>query len=285
MSGGRCRGRVLIFWDYDTQWGLDADLARGLSVDTRTGHLEFEHTDRLLNLHAEFNVPACFAVVGAAALPGQRPYHDPEQIRRIYEAGHEVASHGFRHEWLPGLDRRRLLDALTLSKSALEQCLGVEVTSFVPPYNQPFDYWRKGSLSLSERRATGRDRTTLGALCAALRETGYSFCRVAYRPAHLRVADRLFRRCFESPSIPERIAGLTCIRLNTPGGFDGPAIAMVRRTAVDGGVAVVYGHPHSLRNGGNQDERWLRPFLQEVQDLRRDGGLEVCLPQALSLGD
>ena len=282
-SNGR-RGRVMIFWDYDTQWGMDADVARGLPVPTRPGQLEFVYTDRLLELHAEFEVPACFAVVGAAALPGSRPYHDPDQIRRIHHAGHEVASHGFRHEWVPQLDRHRLHEMLRHSKDALEQCVGAQVTSFVPPYNQPFDYAWKGSISLSERRQAGRQRTTLSRLCGALFETGYSFCRVAYRPAHLRLADVLLRRPLDPPSRPERIAGVTCIRLNTPCGFEAGTIAMLRRCAASGGVAVVYGHPHSLSDGRAQDERHLRALLGEVRGLRQSAGLEVLLPRDLARG-
>jgi len=144
-------GTLLFFWDYDTQWG--ADRSRNPSRSRTWGQFDFEHTERLLELHAEYVVPACFAVVGAAALPGQRPYSDPAQVRRIHAMGHEVASHSFRHEWLPGLDRHSLLEALRASKNALEQCVGASVISFVPPYNQPFDYPPGWSFSLSERRA------------------------------------------------------------------------------------------------------------------------------------
>jgi peptidoglycan/xylan/chitin deacetylase (PgdA/CDA1 family) len=284
VTRGQSHGRVVLFWDYDTQWGTDADLARGLPVPPRTGHLEFEYTDRLLDLHAEFEVPACFAVVGAAALPGDRPYHDPDQIRRIHGMGHEIASHGFRHEWLPGLDRDRLVEVLRVSKDALEQCLGAPVTSFVPPYNQPFDHGPKGSISLSERRIAGPQRTTLHRLCAALQETGFLFCRVAYRPPHLRLADLVLRRPLDPPSWPEQIAGVTCVRLNTPCGFDSASIAMLRRCALRGGIAVLYGHPHSLGNGHAQDERHLRPLLGEIRALRRSAGLQVCLPRDLAVG-
>src|SRR5215470_10951843 len=84
-------GGFMIFWDYDTQWG--ADRSRSGGGPKSWGALDFENTERLLQLHEQFDIPACFAVVGAAALPGSRPYHDPEQIRRIHQAGHEVASH------------------------------------------------------------------------------------------------------------------------------------------------------------------------------------------------
>ena len=109
---------VVIFWDYDTQWG--ADRSRNPRGAPTWGPLEFPNTDALLELHARYGVPACFAVVGAAALAGSRPYHDPDQIRRIHQLGDEVASHSFRHEWLPGFDPAALDETVRHSKDALD---------------------------------------------------------------------------------------------------------------------------------------------------------------------
>ena len=271
---------LLFFWDYDTQWGADRSRAPGGPKDW--GPLEFENTELLLDLHNEYDVPACFAVVGAAALPGKRPYHDPSQIRRIHAAGHEVGSHAFRHEWLPGLNRLELTETLRRSKDALEQCVGAPVISFVPPYNQPFDYFKRGSVSLSERRGAGRERTDLGRLCDALGEIGYRFCRVSYRPVFQRVTERLLKRRCDRPSRRESIADISCVRLNTPGGFNEPAIEMLNRCAATGGLVVVYGHPHSLLSGGPQDKSHLVPFLQRVRDLRQAGQLEVLLPSSIA---
>lgn len=274
-------GRLLCFWDYDTQWGSDADRARGCRSATGLGHLEFEATERLLDIHAEYRVPACFAVVGAAALPGERPYHDPAQIRRLHAAGHEIASHAQRHEWLPGLSPGALDDTVRLSKHALEQCIGAPVTTFVPPYNQPFDYPAAGSFSMSERRAVRRARIGLERLCMALAATGYRFCRVGYRPLDLRLLDCLRGGRVDRPARLERIAGVMCVRLNTPGGFAAEALAILRACARHGGIAVVYGHPHSIASGNSQDESYLRPFLAEVNRLRGDHGLQVVLPREL----
>ena len=274
-------GQLLMFWDYDTQWGTDADRRRGLPESEFAGRLEFECTDRLLELHAEYDVPACFAVVGAAALPGERPYHDPAQIRLIHAAGHEIASHGFAHEWVPGLDAAALHEMLVRSRSALEECVGAPVTAFVPPYNQPFDYAAGLSFSRSERRLVPRDRTDLGTLCRALARAGYDFCRVAYRPLPLRAVDHLARRRVDRPGRLERIAGVRCARLNTPGGFGEETVALVERAARTGGVVVAYGHPHSLHAGNSQDERRLRPFLERVRRLRAEGLLEAVLPRTL----
>jgi hypothetical protein len=273
-------GAVVCFYDYDTQWG--ADRSRSPGGPKKWGHRDFENTERILELHARYDVPACFAVVGSAALPGSRPYHDPQQIRLIFAAGHEIASHAFRHEWLPGLDRARLRETLRQSKSALEDCIGAPVTSFVPPFNQPFDYPGALAISLAERREAGGSRTGLPALCRALVAEGYCFCRVAYRPLPLRAAELALRRRIERPSRMESIEGLPCLRLNAGVGFGESALRMLRRCAESGGIAVAHAHPHSVRTGGPQDLRFLETYLREVASMRRSGVLSVKLPGALS---
>jgi glycosyltransferase involved in cell wall biosynthesis/GT2 family glycosyltransferase len=270
------RPSVMVFWDYDTQWG--ADRSHNPNKLRDWGFLEFENTERLLELHAQYQVPACFAVVGAAALPGERPYHDPAQIRRIHAAGHEVGSHSFHHDWLPALDRNALRATLRESKDALEQCLGVAVQTFVPPWNQPFDYPAGWSFSLSERRCGGPERTDLGRLCASLYETGYRFCRVAYRPLWQRLAESVRGRRLDRPSRREKIAGVTCVRLNSSG-FDAHTLDLLEHVTRDGGILVAYGHPHSLRAGNSQDESRLVPFLQRVQQLQRQGAIAVRQPR------
>lgn len=268
-----------MFWDYDTQWGADRSRSTGGPKDW--GPLEFPNTDRLLELHAKYNIPACFAVVGAAALDGDHPYHNPTQIRRIYAAGHEVASHSFQHEWLPGLGKQELIETLRKSKDALEQCIGGPVVSFVPPFNQPRDFAEKGSFSLSERRETNGHRTDLRRLCDGLMETGYRFCRVAYRPMHQRLAELVLKRRLDRPVRLEEIAGIRCLRLNTAGGFGADAMMMLDRCAQVGGTVVVYGHPHSLDGGDCQNETWLVPFLERVQFLREQRLVRTILPRQL----
>jgi peptidoglycan/xylan/chitin deacetylase (PgdA/CDA1 family) len=269
---------LIIFWDYDTQWGGDRSRAPGGPKDW--GAAEFINTDRLLELHAQYDIPACFAVVGAAALSGDPPYHNPSQIRRIHAAAHEIASHSLYHEWLPGLNSKALTVTIGRSKDALQQCIGEEVVSFVPPFNQPFDYPQGWSFSLSERREAGRERTDLYRLCDALRETGYRFCRTGYMPMHLRLVDRLFTPSGGRSNRIETIAGILCLKVSACG-FAGEAIAAVEQCVAMGRIACVYGHPHSLHSGNSQDETWLVPFLQKVRALRDRGLVEVRLPRDL----
>jgi peptidoglycan/xylan/chitin deacetylase (PgdA/CDA1 family) len=269
----------MVYWDYDTQWGADRSRAPG--GPKAWGPAEFVHTEKLLALHATYRVPACFAVVGAAALPGEHPYHDPGQVRAIFAAGHEVASHSMHHDWLPGLVGAQLLETLRRSREALEDCIGAKVISFVPPYNQPFDHWPSGSLSLSERREARGGRTDLRRLCEALRECGYRTCRVSYRPLLSRLLDLVARDRVERPPAPPTIAGITCLRLTTSG-FGAGAVALLERVARDGGLAITYGHPHSLDRPGDQHEDLLTAFLRLVRTLSDSGRLRVVLPRDLA---
>jgi hypothetical protein len=281
MASRRERSPVLLFfWDYDTQWGADSSRSPG---GCKTwGHLEFENTERLLELHAEHDVAACFAVVGAAALPGERPYHDPAQIRRIHAAGHEVASHSLRHEWLPGLTPLELRRTLRTSKDALEQCIGAEVTSFVPPFNQPFDYPPGWSFSLSERQTAGEHRTDLTRLCAMLVETGYSFARVAYRGLLQRVAEKIIGRELHRPSRLERISGLACLRLNVPVGFGASSRKLLADHLDDDGIWLLWGHPHSVTASDSpQSLELFEGLLRQVAEWRAAGRLRITRPRDL----
>jgi hypothetical protein len=274
------KSACMLFWDYDTQWGADRSRSPGGPKDW--GYMEFENTERLLDLHAQYEIPACFAVVGAAALPGQRPYHDPDQIRRIHIAGHEIASHTHHHEWIPGLGRRRLVETLRSSKDVLEQCIGVPVVSFVPPFNQPFDYPKKGSFSLSERRDGGKDRIDLVQLCEVLQETGYHFCRVSYRSLYRRVVDRLLGHRSDGPVAPEWIAGVRCIRLNTSCGFDRNFIEKLNAKLCQGGIWVLYGHPHSVHNSTSaQSINNLESMFKMIHSWRSKHLIEMLLPRNL----
>ena len=270
------KASVFLFWDYDTQWGGDRSRAAG---GRKTwGHLEFENTERLLEILGEHEMPSCFAVVGAAALPGERPYHDPDQIRAIHAAGHEVASHTFHHDWLPGLNQRELTETLTKSKDSLEQCIGAEVRSFVPPFNQPFDFPARLSFSLSERRTAGPDRTDQRRLCETLYKVGYRFCRVGYRPLQRRIAEKVLRRKLPTPSHVEQVEGVTCLRTNA-GGFDS-AVTLLQRCIDERKILVVYGHPHSCSDP-TSPQRFgaLERFLQIVDEQRRQDNIRCLLPR------
>jgi hypothetical protein len=270
---------ITLFWDYDTQWG--GDRSRSTWGPRKYGHLDFENTDLLLEMLGENGVHGCFAVVGAAALPGPRPYHDPAQIRRIHRLGHEIASHSFRHEWLPALNRKTLRETLRTSKDVLEQCIGQEVTTFVPPFNQPFDCPSRLSFSFSERREVRKGRTDLPTLCSELQEAGYKLSRVSYRSARERIVDRLRGFRSERPARLENISGLSCLRLNTAGGFGLSVMDQVAKHFSSGGIWVLYAHPHSASEDGPQSFASFRRFLKQLSEWRTSGLVYCRRPSEL----
>jgi len=96
--------------------------------------------DSLLGILDRHSVKGTFFVLGWLA------EHRPEVVRRIAEAGHEIASHGFSHERVTSLDAARLREDLRSSKRALEDLVGRIVIgyrapsfSIVPGYEWAFD--------------------------------------------------------------------------------------------------------------------------------------------------
>lgn len=85
------------------------------------------NTDRLLAIFDEAGVRATFFVVGWIAR------REPEMVRRIAAAGHEIASHSYWHEVLSRHDARSLAADLAASKHRLEDLSGTAVTGFRAP--------------------------------------------------------------------------------------------------------------------------------------------------------
>ncbi|MEO1008903.1 MAG: polysaccharide deacetylase family protein [Planctomycetota bacterium] len=84
-------------------------------------------TDQILELCAEAGVRATFFALGWIA---QR---HPALVRRIAEAGHELASHGHMHERVGILGRQPFADDLRLSIRAIEDAAGVRVEGYRAP--------------------------------------------------------------------------------------------------------------------------------------------------------
>lgn len=85
------------------------------------------NTDALLALFAEAGATATCFVVGWVA---QR---HPRLVRRIADAGHEVASHSYWHEVVPRHSRASLVQDLAASRKLLEDLSGQRVRGFRAP--------------------------------------------------------------------------------------------------------------------------------------------------------
>ena len=82
---------------------------------------------QILDLFAEAEVKATFFTLGWVA---QR---HPKLIRRIAEAGHEIASHGYDHARVFTFDRTRFAQDIKLAKQILEDASGEKIIGYRAP--------------------------------------------------------------------------------------------------------------------------------------------------------
>ncbi|MBB5708855.1 XrtA system polysaccharide deacetylase [Sphingomonas xinjiangensis] len=85
------------------------------------------NTDRVLDLFAAARVTGTFFTLGWVA------HRHPALIRRVVEAGHEVASHGWDHARVFTMDADAFRADLAQAKAALEDAGGVAVTGYRAP--------------------------------------------------------------------------------------------------------------------------------------------------------
>lgn len=83
--------------------------------------------DLLLDLFARHGRPATFFILGHVAK------RHPAMVRRIAQAGHEIASHGTGHDRLHRLTVESFREDLHASKALLEDLTGQQVTGYRAP--------------------------------------------------------------------------------------------------------------------------------------------------------
>jgi polysaccharide deacetylase family protein (PEP-CTERM system associated) len=81
----------------------------------------------VIDLFAEADVTATFFTLGWVAK------RHPNMIRRIVDAGHEIASHGYDHARVFTFDRAGFAEDIRKARAILEDCGGVAVTGYRAP--------------------------------------------------------------------------------------------------------------------------------------------------------
>ncbi len=127
---GEARSAVSFSFDVDAESAIlfaDPSSADRMSVMTHQAYGPVTGVPKLLSLLARRRVTSTFFVPGYTAL------RYPDVVRRIVEAGHEVAHHGFLHETLVGVDRETEAGYLDRGLDALEQVAGVRPVGYRAP--------------------------------------------------------------------------------------------------------------------------------------------------------
>ncbi|MFN3863113.1 MAG: XrtA system polysaccharide deacetylase [Erythrobacter sp.] len=85
------------------------------------------NVDRIIDLFAQADVRATFFTLGWVAR------RHPAMIRRIAEAGHEIASHGYDHARVFTFTRREFAEDIRKARAILEDSAGVAVSGYRAP--------------------------------------------------------------------------------------------------------------------------------------------------------
>lgn len=117
---------------------LTVDVEDYFQVSALAPHVPAHHWDRMprrvernveliLQRFAEHGVQATFFVLGWIA------ERHPELVRRIHDAGHEVASHGYAHRRATEQNPEEFLEDIRSSKALLEDLCGAVVHGYRAP--------------------------------------------------------------------------------------------------------------------------------------------------------
>ncbi len=253
---------LAIVWDFDSAQGqVGATYPyhyRRLPLEQ-----ELEGVAILRAQGARLGVPMTFATVGFAAEDVPAPFEAHDLIRGLHDDGHEIASHSWRHEWLPHLTTQQLRRSLVRSKVALERVTGEVggVRGLVPPFNRPMTWLRHGIIRPGDRWAfpPGRGATNDGLLREAS-GAGYDWVRISLRPLVGRRPDPL--------RAPFREGGCTVVPHHYDG-FDGKAGRLLDQAVDRRCLFVLTGHPSGLFRPGNEHLELVVGVLEDAAR-RRD---------------
>ena len=267
-------GSLTIIWDYDGPIG-QVNATYPYKFDEQKIIQEIENVDLILSLCEKYNVKMVFACTGFSAEEGHFPYHIQNQIQQIFHLGHEIASHSWKHEWFPYLEREQIVRSLTRSKYALETCIGKEgsVVGFVPPFSRPMSWYARGAVSQGDRTfGYGFPGSNIGSLIKIISGTGYKWCRINYYPLLKKIFSRSAKVNLNKSW--EVIRGVTCFPCHHFG-FDSKAIDLLDRLSKTGGKLVISAHPSGLSRTKEENVNLLINFLDKVAELRKANTIEI----------
>jgi polysaccharide deacetylase family protein (PEP-CTERM system associated) len=191
-----------------------------------------QNVDRILGMLDEVGVHATFFTLGWVA------ERYPDLVRRIADAGHELASHGFAHHRATDQERGEFLADIRLAKAVLEDISGFAVHGYRAP-----------SFSVGPSNAWAFE---------CIEEAGYRYSSSIYpiRHDHYGVPDAPRFPYQTSPGLLEiPVATVRVLSSNWPAGGGGffrllpyaVSRGLIRRiNAVDAKPAIFYFHPWEL---------------------------------------
>ena len=144
--------KIILIWDFDGPVGqINATYPYNFHYESLIS--EINHVKCLLEIFDTYAVKSCFAITGFSGEKGMYPFNFPELINEIASRGHEVASHSWKHEWIPKFSKKQIEKSIVRSKKTLEEAIekSETVCGFVPPHNRPMTWWQRGAFSWGDQ--------------------------------------------------------------------------------------------------------------------------------------
>lgn len=85
------------------------------------------NTEEILSILEQFHIRATFFVIGENA------EKDPERIRRIFDAGHEIGNHTYTHAYISKISEAKLREEVEKTEEVLIRITGTKPVVFRPP--------------------------------------------------------------------------------------------------------------------------------------------------------
>jgi len=188
--------KIILTWDLDGFIGA-VNSTSPYNFGYESIEKELKCVEDSLSCMAKHGVFSTFAITGFSAEEGLYPYVFPDLINRIAQEGHEVASHSWRHEWIPLFTKKQIGKSLARSKKMLESRVNPEfkLTGFVPPHNKPASWLQRGAYSLEDTGLFPLFKMgDMSSLLKLLKQEQYKWVRIAHNPFINRFRKKEFTR-------------------------------------------------------------------------------------------
>jgi hypothetical protein len=268
---------VIMIWDYDTPIAT-ITTTRPYNYDFEKCIQESHDVDTILDYAKSGSIDMTFAVVGFGAEKSVYPFDIREKIRKIHRLGHEIASHSWKHEWIPYLTRYQIEKTIERSKHILEECLEIKdsIKGFVPPHDRPMSWPARMAFSLGDRALYPfHPGANIGSLLSELRRKNYAWCRTTYRPLWQKLADwrggdikQKLKKDWENSNGMIHFRGTIC-------GFEKPTLSLLEKAIKDSLTIVIVSHPAGLSRKGNENIVFFEKFMNYLISLKIKGDVKT----------
>ena len=272
--------KLCIIWDFDGAIGqINSQYPYNFNYKNLTK--EIENVRTILSMSEVLEGKMIFAITGIAAEDGIYPYCIKDLIVEIHERGHEIASHSWKHEWFPFLEKSQVIKSLRRSKIALENCIGDNsVIGFIPPFNRPMSWYGKFAFSLGDKKFGKKyPGSNLDSLISLVHQSGYEWMRIAYNPLIEKFFKIDSRRNLSRNWIYHN--NVLCIPHNYCG-FDTPALELIDKSIELDRDIVISGHPLGLSLNNKENIKYFKKFLLIIKNLENSGEIELSSMQKIN---